>query len=78
MTAQNLLEIKTFLQKKKLRSGIMMELYDHFAVQISELMKNGMSFQEAFIKTKLNWESELKMVKADFFSYKKIRIAKIS
>ena len=65
-------EIKAFLQKKNLSSVISNEIYDHFVVQISELMKGNLSFQEAFLKTKLDWQSELEMVKADLFSFKKI------
>ncbi|MDF2553001.1 MAG: hypothetical protein K0R77_2276 [Chryseobacterium sp.] len=65
-------EIKSFLQKRNLSPVISNEIYDHFIVQISELMKNNLSFQEAFLKTKLDWQSELEMVKADLFSFKKI------
>jgi hypothetical protein len=65
-------EIKAFLQKKNLSPVISNEIYDHFIVQISELMKNNLSFQEAFLKTKLDWQYELEMVKADLFSFKKI------
>jgi hypothetical protein len=65
-------EIKAFLQKKNLSSVISNEIYDHFVVQISELMKNDLSFQEAFLKTKLDWQSELEMVRADIFSFRKI------
>lgn len=65
-------EIKAFLQKKNLSSVISNEIYDHFIVQISELMKNNLSFQEAFLKTKLDWQNELEMVKANPFSFKKI------
>ncbi len=65
-------EIKSFLQKRNLSPVISNEIYDHFIVQISELMKNNLSFQEAFLKTKLDWQFELEMVKADLFSFKKI------
>lgn len=65
-------EIKSFLQKKKLSIVVLNEIYDHFVVQISELMKDGMFFQEAFLKAKLDWQYELEMVKADVFSFKKI------
>lgn len=65
-------EIKAFLQKKNLSTAVFNEIYDHFVVQISELMTNNLSFQEAFLKTKLDWQSELEMVKADLFSFKKI------
>ncbi len=65
-------EIRAFLQKKNLSSMILIEIYDHFVLQISELMKEKMSFQEAFLTTKINWQYELEMVKADVLSFKKI------
>ncbi|CAD7808556.1 hypothetical protein CHRY9390_01850 [Chryseobacterium aquaeductus] len=65
-------EVRAFLQKKKLSIVVLNEIYDHFVVQISELMRDGMFFQEAFLKTKLDWQYELEMVKADVFSFKKI------
>lgn len=65
-------EIKDFLQKKNLSSMIFIEIYDHFSVQISELMKENVSFQEAFLKTKIGWQHELEMVKADVLSFKKV------
>lgn len=65
-------EIKAFLQKRNLSTVISNEIYDHFVVQISEFMKSNLSFQEAFLKTKLTWQPELEMVKADIFSFKKI------
>jgi hypothetical protein len=65
-------EIKAFLQKKNLSRVISNEIYDHFIAQISELMKDNLSFQEAFLKTKFGWQFELEMVKANPFSFKKI------
>ncbi|UFH33850.1 hypothetical protein LNP04_09160 [Chryseobacterium sp. C-71] len=65
-------EIKDFLRKKKLSAVILNEIYDHFVVQISELMKENVSFQEAFLKTKMGWQYELEMVNADTLSFKKV------
>lgn len=65
-------EIKDFLRKKKLSAVILNEIYDHFVIQISELMKENLSFQEAFLKTKIGWQYELEMVNADTLSFKKI------
>jgi len=66
-------EIKAFLTKKRLSPVIFNEIYDHFVLQISELMLNGnMSFQEAFLKTKVHWQYELEMVNADIFSFRRI------
>lgn len=76
MTKENLIEIEKYLKGKNLSSAVFAEVYDHFVIQISELVnKQEISFQEAFLQTKVNWQSELKMVKADLFSFK--RIAKI-
>jgi hypothetical protein len=63
-------KIALYLQSKKLSSLIFIEVKDHFMLQISELMDQGISFQEAFLKTKISWKHELEMVRADFFSFK--------
>jgi len=66
-------EIKAFLTKKRLNPVIFNEIYDHFVLQISKLMLNSnMSFQEAFLKTKVHWQYELEMVKVDIFSFRRI------
>lgn len=76
MTKENLQEIEKYLKSKNLGAAVFVEVYDHFVMQISSLMnKKEVSFPEAFIQTKINWQSELEMVKADVFSFK--RIAKI-
>jgi hypothetical protein len=76
MTKENLIEIEKYLKGKNLSSAVFAEVYDHFVMQISELInKKDISFTEAFLQTKFNWQSELEMVKADLFSFK--RIAKI-
>jgi len=76
MTKENLQEIEKYLKSKNLSAAVFVEVYDHFVMQISEMMnKKEISFPEAFIQTKINWQNELKMVKADLFSLK--RIAKI-
>ena len=65
-------EIKAFLQKKKLSSAIFNEIYDHFVAQILALMQTNLSFQVAFLETKIGWQYELEMVKADILSFKRI------
>lgn len=76
MEKNQLIEIEKYLKSKNLSSSIFAEVYDHFVMQISDLMNgNKISFTEAFLQTKINWQSELEMVKADLFSFK--RIAKI-
>ena len=76
MTKENLIEIEKYLKGKNLSSAVFAEVYDHFVMQISELInKKDINFTEAFLQTKFNWQSELEMVKADLFSFK--RIAKI-
>lgn len=76
ITKENLIEIEKYLKTKNLSSAVFAEVYDHFVMQISDLInKQETSFQEAFLQTKVNWQNELTMVKADLFSFK--RIAKI-
>lgn len=73
MEKNQLLEIEKYLKNKNLSSSVFIEVYDHFVMQISGLMNNDeLSFPEAFIQTKINWQNELEMVNADFFSFKKI------
>lgn len=73
MTKENLTEIGKYLKSKNLSSAVFAEVYDHFVMQISELMYDQEnSFPEAFLQTKVNWQNELKMVKADLFSFKRI------
>lgn len=65
--------IGLYLHSKKLSSKLHSEIKDHFILQISNLMEDkGYSFQEAFLATKISWKNELEMVKADFFSFKRI------
>lgn len=73
MTKENLIEIEKYLKSKNLSLAVFAEVYDHFVMQISELInKQEIGFHEAFLQTKVNWQNELKMVKADLFSFKKI------
>lgn len=71
-TAQEI-EIIQYLISKKLNQKLLLEIKDHFILQISNLMEEqNEGFQEAFLQTKMNWKSELEMVKADFLSARKI------
>ncbi|WEK68479.1 MAG: hypothetical protein P0Y62_11470 [Candidatus Chryseobacterium colombiense] len=73
ITQENFIEIKKYLASKNLSLTLFVEVYDHFVMQVSELMlKNSINFQEAFIRVKWDWKSELEMVKADTFSFRKI------
>ncbi|WP_153396096.1 hypothetical protein [Chryseobacterium vaccae] len=73
-------EIVRYLTSKKLSYGLLLEIKDHFMLQISDLMEEkNIGFQEAFLTTKMNWQHELEMVRADRFSFRKIaRIEKIA
>lgn len=73
MEKDQLIEIEKYLKSKNLSSAVFAEVYDHFVMQISELInKQEIGFHEAFLQTKVNWQNELEMVKADLFSFKKI------
>ncbi|SDH52225.1 hypothetical protein SAMN05421846_10132 [Chryseobacterium taeanense] len=72
-------QITAYLISKKLSPQILSEVKDHFILQISSLMESeNFNFQEAFLAVKISWKDELEMVKADFFSFKKVaRIEKV-
>lgn len=73
ITLENENEITRYLALKKLNKGLLLEIKDHFMLQISDLMEEtGIGFQEAFLATKLNWQHELELVRADVFSFRKI------
>ena len=61
MTETQLIEIRQYLLSKKLPIDILIEVNDHFISQITDLQKKeNLSFEEAFEKTKLSWDKELK------------------
>ena len=60
-TEHQLTEIRNYLLSKKLPIDILIEVNDHFISQISDLLREeNLSFEEAFEKTKLSWDKELK------------------
>jgi len=66
-------QITAYLNSKKLSPQILIEVKDHFILQISASMENNnISFQEAFLAAKISWKKELEMVRADVMSFKKI------
>lgn len=79
MEKNEILEVQNYLKKRIVSRIILIEVYDHFIMQISDLMKNGIGFQQAFTQVKIKWEHELEMVPLSLFSFKKIsRIEKKS
>lgn len=62
MDEQQLTDIRIYLLDKKLPIDILVEVYDHFISQISELQKEeGLGFDEAFAKVKNSWQDELRL-----------------
>ena len=60
-TETQITEIRNYLLSKKLPIDILIEVNDHFISQISDLQREeNLSFEEAFEKTKLSWDKELK------------------
>ena len=61
LSETQLTEIRNYLLSKKLPIDILIEVNDHFVSQISDLQREEkLSFEEAFEKTKLSWDKELK------------------
>lgn len=61
MTENQHTEIVHYLISKKLSIDIIAEVYDHFVTQITALIAEGHSFEEAFNKTQLTWSEDLKV-----------------
>lgn len=60
MTEAQLTQIRSYLLDKKLPIDILVEIYDHFITQISDLeKKEGLGFDENFEKVKQSWQREL-------------------
>ena len=60
-TETQITEIRNYLLSKKLPIDILIEVNDHFISQISDLQREeNLGFEEAFEKTKLTWDKELK------------------
>lgn len=61
ITEQQESEIRNYLLSKKLPIDILIEVNDHCISQISDMQREeNLSFEEAFEKTKLIWDKELK------------------
>ena len=61
LSESQLTEIRNYLLSKKLPIDILIEVNDHFVSQISDLQREeNLSFEEAFERTKLSWDKELK------------------
>lgn len=71
-TAQEI-EIVQYLISKKLEKKLLLEIKDHFMLQIAGVMEDHQTgFEEAFLQTKMNWKNELELVKADLLSKRKM------
>ena len=61
MTEHQLTEIRNYLLAKKLPIDILIEVNDHIVSQILDIQREeNLGFEEAFEKTKLSWDKELK------------------
>ncbi|MGH1519620.1 hypothetical protein [Chryseobacterium sp. JK1] len=73
ITLQEEKEIVRYLLSKNLNRDLFIEIKDHFTEQISILMdEESIIFEKAFTKTQQSWSRELEIVRADFFSFRKI------
>ena len=61
ITESQLTEIRNYLLAKKLPIDILIEVNDHFVSQILDIQREeNLGFEQAFEKTKLSWDKELK------------------
>lgn len=62
MTTEQKNEVRQYLIGKKLPVDLLMEVEDHFALQIENAMsKENLEFHEVFERVKSDWQDELKM-----------------
>ncbi|WEK68478.1 MAG: hypothetical protein P0Y62_11465 [Candidatus Chryseobacterium colombiense] len=67
--------IRDYLIFQKLPLDILLEVEDHMASQVLDIQKNeGLSFDEAFLKTQKLWESEFKMTTYSVFYSEQIPV----
>lgn len=68
-------QIDDYLILNRLPLDILLEVRDHMISQISHIqVREGLSFDEAFSKTKIAWEGEFKMTKYSIFFSEEIPI----
>lgn len=66
-------QIDDYLILNKLPLDILLEVRDHMISQITDLQfRENLSFEQAFFKTKVNWEDEFKLTTYTIFSFEQI------
>lgn len=69
MTESQLIEIRDYLLTRKLPIDILMEVEDHFILQIQKMMhEDNLSFQEALTRTHQIWQTDFKEYWNDDFN----------
>ncbi len=75
MNDEQLNLIRDYLIFQKLPLDILLEVEDHMASQVLDIQKNeGLSFDEAFLKTQKLWENEFKMTSYSAFYSEEIPV----
>lgn len=73
MTAEQIRRIEAYLETKKLSQPLLKEVESHFIAQIdAEMLEKNLNFESAFLNTRLAWQKDLQMVKADLFTFTKV------
>lgn len=72
------IQVHNYLQIQKLPIDVLLEIRDHFEQQIESLqIEHNITFEEAFLRTKIAWKPDFRLVKKSFFSFGKVpRIVK--
>lgn len=67
------IQVQNFLQLQRLPYDVLLEIRDHFEHQIeSSQNEQNISFEEAFLRTKIAWKPDFSLVKKSFFSFGKV------
>ena len=71
MTDKQHSRVIDYLIYRQVSFDLLPEVHDHFAAQINEFLKEGLSFNQAFDQTDKAWEVELKKVYLNSFTFYK-------
>lgn len=75
MTLSEKTHIRNYLISKKLPLDVLMEVTDHFEIQVESFQRDEeISFDEAFKLTENVWQKDFRLTKKSFFSFGKVPV----
>lgn len=73
ITPSQKIQVQNYLQMQRLPFDVQVEIRDHFEQQLESLqIEKDLSFEEAFLRTKIAWKLDFRLVKKSFFPFGKV------